>query len=227
MGEEDDTVNKTAKPNYRKQARAPSILTAVSVLAGIASALLAVYMISLLWEGKGFSDLLPPAAGVILCQLVKAAFYAAALWKAHDFAYSFLLDIRLALIDKLKTLPLSFFQKRKSGELAGIVDHDVERVSVARAFLKDAPILLLDEVTSNVDPLNEVLIQKAISALSESRTVLMIAHHPQIAQSAERILVFDGGRISEIGTHGELLALGGVYTRLWNAQAEAREWGVA
>jgi ATP-binding cassette subfamily B protein len=102
-----------------------------------------------------------------------------------------------------------------------------QRVSIARAFLKDAPILLLDEVTSNVDPLNEVLIQKAISALSEGRTVLMIAHHLQIAQSAERILVFDGGRISEIGTHGELLALGGVYARLWNAQAKAREWGVA
>jgi ATP-binding cassette subfamily B protein len=101
-----------------------------------------------------------------------------------------------------------------------------QRISIARAFLKDAPILLLDEVTSNVDPLNEVLIQKAIGTLSEGRTVLMIAHHLQMAKSAERILVFDAGSISEIGAHDELLARGGVYARLWNVQAEAREWGV-
>jgi ATP-binding cassette subfamily B protein len=102
-----------------------------------------------------------------------------------------------------------------------------QRISIARAFLKDAPILLLDEVTSNVDPLNEVLIQKAIGTLSKGRTVLMIAHHLQMARSADNILVFDAGRISEIGTHDELLMKGGVYERLWNAQAEAREWGVA
>jgi ATP-binding cassette subfamily B protein len=96
----------------------------------------------------------------------------------------------------------------------------------ARAFLKNTPVLLLDEVTSNVDTLNEVLIQKAISKLSEGRTILMIAHHLQIAKSAERILVFDEGNIVGIGTHEELLARSGKYGQLWNAQAEAREWGI-
>ncbi|MDR1053631.1 MAG: ABC transporter ATP-binding protein/permease [Planctomycetaceae bacterium] len=101
-----------------------------------------------------------------------------------------------------------------------------QRISIARAFLKNSPILLLDEVTSNVDPLNEVLIQKAISELSKGRTVLMITHHLQMAQSAEHILVFDGGKIAEIGTHKELLENNNTYAKLWNSQAKAREWGI-
>jgi ATP-binding cassette subfamily B protein len=123
-------VNKEPKRDYKKRGRSATVFTAANVLAGIASALLAVYMISVLWEGGGFADLLLPSIGIIACQLIKAVCYAVALWKAHDFAYSSLLNIRLALIDKLKTLPLSFFQRRKSGELAGIIDHDVERVEL-------------------------------------------------------------------------------------------------
>ncbi|MDR1096639.1 MAG: ABC transporter ATP-binding protein [Tannerella sp.] len=116
--------------NHKKRGKSADLFTAASVLAGIASALLAVYMIALLWDGRGFGSLLIPALGIIACQLVKAACYALALWKAHDFAYSSLLNVRLALTDKLKKLPLSFFQKHKSGELAGIVDRDVERIEL-------------------------------------------------------------------------------------------------
>jgi ATP-binding cassette subfamily B protein len=123
-------MNKIPRRDYKKRGRSAAVFTAASVLAGIASALLAVYIISLLWEGGGFTELLLPAIGIMACQLIKAACYAAALWKAHDFAYSSLLNIRLALIDKLKKLPLSFFQRHKSGELAGIIDHDVERVEL-------------------------------------------------------------------------------------------------
>ncbi|MDR1114906.1 MAG: ABC transporter ATP-binding protein/permease [Tannerella sp.] len=101
-----------------------------------------------------------------------------------------------------------------------------QRISIARAFLKDAPVLLLDELTSNIDPLNEALIQKAITTLSKGRTVLMIAHHLQMAESAERILVFDEGQITETGTHDELLRRNGIYAKLWQAQAEAREWEI-
>lgn len=101
-----------------------------------------------------------------------------------------------------------------------------QRISIARAFLKNAPVLLLDEVTSNVDPLNEVLIQKAISRLSQGRTVLMIAHHLQTIKTAERILVFKEGAVAESGTHDKLLQQGGVYARLWNAQAAAQEWSI-
>jgi ATP-binding cassette subfamily B protein len=81
------------KRDYKKRGRSAALFTAVSVLAGIVSVLLAVYMISLLWDGVGFAGLLVLALGIVLCQLVKAACYAAALWKAHDFAYSSLLNI--------------------------------------------------------------------------------------------------------------------------------------
>ncbi|SHN74847.1 ABC transporter ATP-binding protein [Desulfitobacterium chlororespirans] len=116
--------------SYSKRGKAPEILTAVSVLAGIASTLIAVYLITLLWEGKPLGALLIPTLGIALCQIIKGGFYALALWQAHEFAYSSLLTIRNGLIDKLKRLPLSFFQKHKTGELAGIVDHDVERVEL-------------------------------------------------------------------------------------------------
>ena len=102
-----------------------------------------------------------------------------------------------------------------------------QRLSIARAFLKDAPILLLDEMSSNLDSLNEVLLQKAISELSKGRTVLMIAHRLQTIRSAENILVFDGGKIAENGLHDELMQADGLYARLWNAQAGAGEWRIA
>jgi ATP-binding cassette subfamily B protein len=102
-----------------------------------------------------------------------------------------------------------------------------QRISIARAFLKDAPILLLDEVTSNVDSLNEVLIQRAITRLANGRTVLMIAHHLQTVKSADNILVFKQGRLVESGAHAELLTSGGVYSELWQAQMSAKEWTIA
>jgi ATP-binding cassette subfamily B protein len=101
-----------------------------------------------------------------------------------------------------------------------------QRVSIARAFLKDAPVLLLDEVTSNVDSINEVLIQRAISKLAVGRTVLMIAHHLQTVKSVDNILVFHQGRLVESGSHQKLLEQNGVYSELWLAQMSAKEWNI-
>ena len=106
----------------------------------------------------------------------------------------------------------------------GLSGGQKQRISIARAFLKNSPIVLLDEATSNVDSMNEVSIQKAISNLSLGRTVLVIAHHLQTIQSADRILVFQGGRIAEMGRHGELLGKGGLYYELWTAQQQAKTW---
>ncbi|MBC2575276.1 ABC transporter ATP-binding protein [Peptostreptococcus canis] len=107
------------------------------------------------------------------------------------------------------------------GENGGILSGGQrQRISIARAFLKNAPILILDEMTSNVDPLNESLIQDAITELAKNKTVLVVAHHLKTIRNADQILVFQKGNLLEKGKHGELLKRDGYYTKLWKAQYE-------
>ena len=89
-----------------------------------------------------------------------------------------------------------------------------QRVAIARAFLADAPILVLDEATSSLDVETEREVQIATEALMRGRTTIVIAHRLSTIRSADRILVFEGGRIVEEGRHGELVARGGAYARL-------------
>lgn len=111
------------------------------------------------------------------------------------------------------------------GENGGILSGGQrQRISIARAFLKDAPILILDEMTSNVDPVNESLIQDAITELAKNRTVLVVAHHLKTIQKADQILVFQKGNLLEKGKHGELLEKDGYYTKLWKAQYEVTNY---
>ena len=99
-----------------------------------------------------------------------------------------------------------------------------QRVSIARALLKDAPIVLLDEATSALDPDNENAVQQAIAALTRHKTVLVIAHRLDTIRHADRILFLADGRIVEDGTHDMLLGSDGRYARFWNARAAAAEW---
>lgn len=101
-----------------------------------------------------------------------------------------------------------------------------QRISIARALLMDAPILLLDEVTASVDALSAAQIQQALSALAKDRTVVVIAHRLRTVRSADRILVLDGGRLVEQGRHDELLMRSGLYARLWAYQERAARWRV-
>ena len=111
---------------------------------------------------------------------------------------------------------------------AGLSGGQKQRISIARAFLKDSPILLLDEMTSNVDPVNEALIQEAVSELAAHRTVLVIAHHLSTIRSADRILVFKNGAIIQAGTHDALLAdTSGPYYKLWNQGVHQQTVGLA
>ena len=110
------------------------------------------------------------------------------------------------------------------GSLSG---GEKQRISIARAMLKDAPIILLDEATASVDPENEAELQRAIEALTHDKTIVMIAHRLKTVRSADQILVLDGGHIVQRGTHEELSAQPGLYAEFLNARKEAISWKLA
>jgi ATP-binding cassette, subfamily B, multidrug efflux pump len=93
-----------------------------------------------------------------------------------------------------------------------------QRIAIARVMLKDAPILILDEATSALDSEVEAAIQQCLDKIMENKTVLAIAHRLSTIAQMDRLLILDQGRIVENGSHSELLALGGIYAKLWAHQ---------
>ena len=100
-----------------------------------------------------------------------------------------------------------------------------QRIAIARAMLKDAPIVLLDEATASLDPENDRLVQTAIDSLISSKTLLVIAHRLHTVTAADQIVVLDHGKIIQQGQHKELLAKNGLYARLWNEQQHPMGFG--
>ncbi|AOT72017.1 ABC transporter ATP-binding protein [Geosporobacter ferrireducens] len=101
-----------------------------------------------------------------------------------------------------------------------------QRLSIARALLKDAPIVLLDEATASLDPENEIQVQRAINALVSNKTVVIIAHRLKTIKGADKIIVLENGKVVEQGVHEELLAKEGLYQHLWSLQQQSSGWSM-
>ena len=99
-----------------------------------------------------------------------------------------------------------------------------QRLSIARALLTDAPIILLDEATAALDPENETLIQHAIGTLIKGKTVIVIAHRLRTVENADKIIVLNKGTIAETGTHAELMEKDGIYREMYRLQRESDQW---
>lgn len=106
----------------------------------------------------------------------------------------------------------------------GLSGGERQRIAIARAFLKDAPVLVLDEPTSAMDADTEREVQSALADLAEGRTVIMVAHRLSTVTGADEIVVLDGGKVRQAGTHEELLSKEGMYRRLWEASIESASW---
>ncbi len=139
---------------------------------------------------------------------MEAVIEAARKARCHDFI--------MALPDGYETVI-----GESGGSLSG---GERQRISIARAIMKDSPIIVLDEATANVDPENEQELMEAIEALTREKTILMIAHRLKTVQGADQILVVDGGRIVQRGTHSELLAQEGIYRRFIGGREQAVSW---
>ena len=102
----------------------------------------------------------------------------------------------------------------------------MQRIAIARALIKNAPVLVLDEATAFSDPENKWLIRAALGELMKNRTVIMIAHRLSTVTEAQKILVMDKGRLVEEGTHRELLDRKGRYYGMWNTYSVSLTWGL-
>ncbi|MFT4252463.1 MAG: ABC transporter ATP-binding protein [Caulobacter sp.] len=125
--------------------------------------------------------------------------------------------------DFITALPEGYQTRVEEGG-ANLSGGERQRISIARAILKDAPIVLLDEATAAIDPTNERAVQQALSRLVADKTLIVVAHRLNTIQAADQIVVLDQGRIVERGAHAELLAKAGRYRRLWEHRARALGW---
>ena len=147
--------------------------------------------------------------------------------KTHDISFehvSFSYEKKPVLRDVTVNLPDKTTTAVIGEGGASLSGGEKQRISIAHAMLKDAPIVILDEATANVDPENEDRLQKAIEALTRNKTILMIAHRLKTVRNADQILVIDHGQIVQQGRHEELIAQPGIYRSFVGSKKEAAAW---
>ena len=127
--------------------------------------------------------------------------------------------------DFIKALPEGYDTVIGEGG-ASLSGGEKQRISIARAMMKDAPVIFLDEATANVDPENENELMQAIQVLTAEKTVIMIAHRLKTVEHADQIIVVDHGKIVQQGTHAELMEQDGIYKRFISERREAASWKV-
>lgn len=110
---------------------------------------------------------------------------------------------------------------------ASLSGGEKQRISITRAIMKDAPIIILDEATANVDPENEAELTEAIEALTKEKTIIMITHRLKTVRHADQIFVIDSGKIAQSGTHEELMKEDGIYRAFVEGRKEAASWKIA
>jgi len=125
--------------------------------------------------------------------------------------------------DFIMELPYGFETVIGAGG-ASLSGGEAQRISIARCILKDAPIIILDEATASIDADNEAFIQQALTELCREKTTVVIAHRLNTVRNADRLLVLDRGELREAGTHEELLALDGIYSRMALAGMDLPGW---
>ena len=151
-------------------------------------------------------------------------------------------NIKIGNPDATEAEIMQVAEKAQVTEFLGVLEHGIntkvgeggsklsggqkQRISIARAMLKDAPIILLDEATAALDPENEIYIQQAIQELVKEKTVVVIAHKLQTVRNADKIIVLENGNIAEEGKHSELLKNKGLYAQYWNTQQKTSGWKI-
>ena len=132
-------------------------------------------------------------------------------------------EISRRVKEMLELVQLPGFERRKPSELSG---GQRQRISLARAILKNAPIIVLDEATAYADPENEEKMEAAIAELVKGKTLFVIAHKLPAIMNADQICVIEHGKLAATGTHAELLATCEEYKKLWKASQDSAEWKV-
>lgn len=204
--------------------RFPRIL--ISMLAGAALAVSGVLMQSVMKNPIADPGIIGISSGaaftaVIVTALAPTLYFLTPLFAFAGGILAFLLVYSLAWNAGLNPLKYDTPIGEGGCTLSG---GERQRVSIARALLKDASIVLLDEATASLDPENERQVQRAINTLVKNKTVIIIAHRLKTIQHADQIIVLDDGMVIETGRHQELIASDGLYAKLWKLQHESVGW---